>query len=77
MNKESILNLVTELQQLRCKFNDQTQHPSIEIEHCRINFNESFDDAIESVCEVYSEIVLDEVETSLLAESKGKEVSNA
>lgn len=62
MNKTDFLTLVKDLQVIREKFNNTTYFSSMPIEHSYTNFNEAMDTAIEAVIQVYSEIVLIEVQ---------------
>lgn len=61
MNKAVILQYVTELQELRDRFDADTYFSTLQIDHCRVNFHEGMDRAVEAVMAVYAEIVLDEI----------------
>ena len=60
MNKNKILQYVTELQELRV---DSELFPTtLPIEHCLVNFNEGMDQAVEAVMAVYANTVLEEIQ---------------
>lgn len=61
MNKAVILQYVTELQELRDRFDADTYFSMLPIDHCRVNFHEGMDRAVEAVMAVYAEIALDEI----------------
>lgn len=61
MDKAIILQYVTELQELRDRFDADTYFNTLPIDHCRVNFHEGMDRAVEAVMAVYAEIVLDEI----------------
>ena len=62
MNKAAILKYVTELQKLRDRFDTDTYFSTLPIDHCRVNFHEGMDRAVEAVMAVYAEQVLDEIQ---------------
>lgn len=62
MDKADFLAFVEELQMIREKFNNATYFSTLPIEHSYANFNEGMDTAVEAVMQVYSEIVLTEVQ---------------
>lgn len=62
MDKNEILQYVTELQELRERFTNYTFFSNLPIEHCEMNFEEGIDRAVEAVLSVYAEEVLAEIQ---------------
>ena len=62
MNKNKILQYVTELQELRDRFDSELSPTTLPIEHCLVNFNEGMDQAVEAVMAVYANTVLEEIQ---------------
>lgn len=62
MNKDETLQYVAQLQELRDRFDTDTYFLQLPIEHCRINFCNGIDRAVEAVMAVYSELVLAEIQ---------------
>ena len=60
MNKNKILQYVTELQELRDRFDSELFPTTLPIEHCRDNFQEGMDRAVEAVMAVYADIILND-----------------
>lgn len=63
MNKNKILQYVTELQELRDRFDSELFPTTLPVEHCLVNFNEGMDQAVEAVMVVYSDIILEEIQS--------------
>lgn len=62
MKKADALQFVTQLQELRDCFDDATYFSTLPIDHCRLNFHEGMDKAVEAVIAVYAELVLIEIQ---------------
>lgn len=62
MDKTVILQYVTELQELRDRFDNDTFPTTLPIEHCTENFHDGIDRAVEAVMAVYADIVLKEIQ---------------
>ncbi|MFR8083084.1 MAG: hypothetical protein ACLU6Z_16120 [Odoribacter splanchnicus] len=62
MNKNKILQYVTELQELRDRFDSELFPATLPVEHCLVNFNEGMDQAVEAVMAVYANTVLEEIQ---------------
>nr|DAM84472.1 MAG TPA: hypothetical protein [Caudoviricetes sp.] len=62
MDKNEILQYVTELQELRERFTNYTFFSNLPIEHYEMNFEEGIDRAVEAVLSVYTEEVLAEIQ---------------
>lgn len=63
MNKAVILQYVTELQELRDRFDTDTFPTILPIEHCNQNFHDGIDRAVEAVMAIYADIILDDIQT--------------
>lgn len=61
MDKAAILQYVTELQELRDRIDADTYFSTLPIDHCRINFHEGMDRAVEAVMAIFADIILDEI----------------
>lgn len=62
MNKVAILKYVTELQELRDCFDTDTYFSMLPIDHCRVNFHEGMNRAVEAALGIYAELVLNEIQ---------------
>ena len=62
MNKNKILQYVTELQELRDRFDSKLFPTTLPVEYCLVNFHEGMDQAVEAVMAVYAELVLNEIQ---------------
>lgn len=62
MNKNNMLCYVTQLQELRERFDNETYFLQRPIDHCRVNFGVAIDRALEAVMQVYSDLVLEEIQ---------------
>ncbi len=63
MNKSKVLQYVTELQELRDRFDSELFPTTLPVEHCRDNFHEGMDRAVEAAMAIYANIILDEIQT--------------
>ena len=62
MNKNKVLQYVTELQELRDRFDSELFPSTLPVEHCLVNFHEGMDQAVEAVMAVYADIILEEIQ---------------
>lgn len=63
MNKNKILQYVTELQEFRNRFVSELFPATLPVEHCLVNFHEGMDQAVEAVMAVYADIILEEIQS--------------
>lgn len=72
-NKQSLRDLVADLQLARLRFSETVEiYPERPIDHCIINFSEAIDSAVEAIFGIYNDVMIQEIDTDIF----GKEVSH-
>lgn len=62
MNKDNILQYVTEFLELRDRFDSELFPTTLPVEHCLVNFHEGIDQTVKAVMAVYADIILEEIQ---------------